>query len=361
MRTSALLALCVFWGTVSADTVVLKTGGKIEGTISQIRIIKDGKTSVIALEELADVKQFKLEDKADEILKAEGGWTGKITEVRMRCLGGEQVFTRERIAGPEKNVSAADKARAEYKARSEKLAADDAAGWLDLAAWAGQNQLKREQMQAAQQSLDIDPEHPKAPQAHRMLGHVLKDGKWLTAAEATKAPEPSANEEDMIKEGKVKVGARWVDPEEKDRIEGLKTRIQELEESIKTEIDDWFDRKKGDVQSLDDGPAQDLQNAQQRLEGWRSTYNAHMGDGCPTESQALNGMKAAKKEIEAAKEALARSKGKASEAAGFLKNKVSKMKRDVHDAAVRISRKVEAGENVDEASIEEQMRPKGMD
>jgi hypothetical protein len=355
------LALWVLAGTVSADTVVLKTGGRIEGTISQIKIVKDGQTSVITQEALADVSQFKLEDKGDQVLKVEGsGWTGKIVEVRVRCLGGEQVFTRDKITSLEKKVSAAEKARAEYKARAEKLAADDAAGWLDLAVWAGQNQLKREQQQAAQQSLDIDSEHPKAVQAHRILGHVLKEGKWLTAAEAAKGPEPSVNEEEMIKQGKVKVGTRWVDPEEKERIEELKNRIQEMEESVKNEIDDWYARKKDDVQSLDDDPADDLKAAEATYARWKAQRLAHMGDGCMMESEAVQGMKTSKQEIEEAKAALARAKGKAGDAAGYLKNKAAKMKRVVHDTAIRLSRKIEAGDKVEEGTLEELMRPKGL-
>jgi len=79
----------------------------------------------------------------------------------------------------------------------------DAAKLYDLARWASEEGLDRQRNDVCRRILEIEPEHEGA---HCLLGHELRDGRWLDRDEVKAA------------EGLVKFRGGWRTPAEKKRI-----------------------------------------------------------------------------------------------------------------------------------------------
>jgi hypothetical protein len=73
---------------------------------------------------------------------------------------------------------------AELRRRSERLAPEDADGWLALGEWARARQLETGARGAFERVLALDADNAVAQQA---LGRVRVDGRWLTPDEARRA------------------------------------------------------------------------------------------------------------------------------------------------------------------------------
>lgn len=86
-----------------------------------------------------------------------------------------------------------------YRDRSSRLSPTDVNGWLQLALWARDHDLLTQSHQAFDHVLAIDPGNPIA---HRDLGHVLFDGRWMSAEEGYRA------------RGYVYFEGSWVTPQE---------------------------------------------------------------------------------------------------------------------------------------------------
>jgi hypothetical protein len=87
-----------------------------------------------------------------------------------------------------------------YRQRAASLEPDDVAGWLALGRWAREHQLETNAREAFENVLAVDPTHVSA---HRALGHVQLDGRWLTREESFEA------------RGYVLFEGAWVTPEER--------------------------------------------------------------------------------------------------------------------------------------------------
>jgi hypothetical protein len=87
-----------------------------------------------------------------------------------------------------------------FRERSTRLSPTDVKGWLDLALWARAHELLTQSRQALEQVLAVDPGNAVA---HRELGHVLLDGRWMTAEEGYRA------------RGYLYFEGNWVRPEER--------------------------------------------------------------------------------------------------------------------------------------------------
>src|SRR5512134_3734285 len=66
---------------------------------------------------------------------------------------------------------------ARFRARAERLAPDDAAGWLALGEWARQQDLRSQAHDAFRHVLAYDPDHAGARHA---LGYVRVGDQWMT-------------------------------------------------------------------------------------------------------------------------------------------------------------------------------------
>lgn len=106
-----------------------------------------------------------------------------------------------------------------FRDRAAGLNDADVAGWLALAAWARDRDLLTQARQAFEHVLTVDPGNVVA---HRELGHVQLDGRWMTAEESYRA------------RGYVNFEGSWMTPEERagliaDRAAEAQARQAEIE------------------------------------------------------------------------------------------------------------------------------------
>ena len=87
----------------------------------------------------------------------------------------------------------------QFQAGAQRLAPDDVPGWLALARWAAERDLRTQANQAYERVLAIDPGNVTA---HQGLGHVLEGTAWMTPDDANRA------------RGLVRYGSQWLTPEE---------------------------------------------------------------------------------------------------------------------------------------------------
>ena len=88
-----------------------------------------------------------------------------------------------------------------YREMARDVKPDDAEGHYRLGMWCIDSKLFREAGNEFRRAVAVQPDHKGA---HERLGHVLRDGKWLTRPEARRA------------EGLVRHEGRWVTEDERD-------------------------------------------------------------------------------------------------------------------------------------------------
>jgi hypothetical protein len=86
-----------------------------------------------------------------------------------------------------------------YRQRAAALMPDNAAGWLDLARWAGDRGLLTQAREAYAYVLTLEPDNASA---HQALGHVWTGERWATV------------EEDYRARGYIPFEGSWVSPDE---------------------------------------------------------------------------------------------------------------------------------------------------
>jgi hypothetical protein len=87
-----------------------------------------------------------------------------------------------------------------FRERAARLSNADVHGWLALGAWARDHDLLTQSSQAFEHVIAIDPGNAIA---HREMGHVVVDGRWMTSDEGYRA------------RGYVHFEGSWVLPEER--------------------------------------------------------------------------------------------------------------------------------------------------
>ena len=140
MRLVLTLVVAALAATASADEVWLKGGGRLVGDV-----IEKGKNAVVL-----DVG------------------AGTVTLPLSRV---------ERIVSSTVAIT-------EYRQRAAKLSAGDVAGWIALAEWAEQNDLRTLAREAWRRVLVVDPQNAVA---HLALGDVQHQGRWLDFASVQRA------------------------------------------------------------------------------------------------------------------------------------------------------------------------------
>lgn len=158
---TVLLALALVPTVASADTVHLKTGGTIDGIVTE-----DGRDYVIEV-------PFGLIRVGKELVDS---------------------------------VDWKDTPLAEHKRRAAALADDDADGWEKLGRWAQRNGLPSLAEEDFRRAIEANPEHEAA---RRALDHEKVDGKWMTRDEA------------MASRGMIRVDGKWVSREAADLMKAL--------------------------------------------------------------------------------------------------------------------------------------------
>ena len=140
--------------------------------------------------------------RADDVFTRGGGrLTGDIVERRSHSIvvdvGGGTI---ELPASYVERIVPGPSPMALYRERAERLAPDDAPGWVALGQWARQHDLRTQADEAFEQALAADPEHAAARQA---LGQVRVGEQWMTREESYRA------------RGLVPYEGRWVTLEER--------------------------------------------------------------------------------------------------------------------------------------------------
>ena len=155
LLATALLAATVSWS--AADEVLLKGGGRIVGEV--------------------------IDRNPQEVTIDVGPGTVKLPMARV-----------DRIVGSSSRLS-------EYRSRAARLNPGDVQGWLALAAWADQNDLRTQARAAWEHVLAVQPDNRIAQQA---LGNVWHAGRWMDRSDAMRA------------RGMVQYGGEWVSPGERE-------------------------------------------------------------------------------------------------------------------------------------------------
>ena len=140
---------------------------------------------------------------ADEIwLKGGGRIVGEIVERRAQSVVVDvgpgtvslPMARVERIVSATSNLS-------EYRSRAALLAHSDVQGWIALATWAEDNDLRTQARDAWRHVLAIQP---SSVIAHQALGHVQYGGRWMERADAMRA------------QGLVEYDGQWITPSERE-------------------------------------------------------------------------------------------------------------------------------------------------
>ncbi|HET9318038.1 MAG TPA: hypothetical protein VFQ51_20760 [Vicinamibacteria bacterium] len=154
MLAAALLAAAPW---AAADEVLLKGGGRIVGEV--------------------------IDRNPREVTVDVGPGTVKLPMARV-----------DRIVGSTSRLS-------EYRSRVARLNPSDVQGWLALAAWADQNDLRTQAREAWERVLTIQPDNRVAQQA---LGNVFHAGRWMEHDDAMRA------------RGLVEFEGEWMNPGERE-------------------------------------------------------------------------------------------------------------------------------------------------
>ena len=171
-------------------------------------------------------------------LKGGGKFTGRIveqTEERMVIDIGDGVigFSMERVEEIVKGPAPLD----EYDTRAGKLGPQDVNGWRSLAQWASARGLSAQSRAAYKKVLAVAPDDKEAREA---LGFVQVDGRWLTEEESYRA------------RGFVRYEGEWLTPAEVQLAQSNATREQERAEADKRAADAQFAASMDRLQKQED-------------------------------------------------------------------------------------------------------------
>ena len=115
-----------------------------------------------------------------------------------------------------------------YETRAKLVAPTAKAHW-ELAEWCRENRLRTERETQLRKVVEFDPDHEDA---HRGLGHTLRDGKWMT------------RDEHMLSRGYVKYKNRYVTPQELELLQKSDSEIK-LEQEWYAKVRLWLGWLKG--------------------------------------------------------------------------------------------------------------------
>lgn len=153
---------------------------------------------------------------ADEILLKNGrSWTGDIVRenddvIVIRTVGGTVTVARDTI----RTIVRGDEDLAQFHRFKSRLDLTDTEAQYELGLWARENGLAKEAEFQFELVLAQQPDHEGA---HRGLGHVRHDGRWMTRNEANRA------------KGLVKFEGRWMALDERARIQRRRRREADAE------------------------------------------------------------------------------------------------------------------------------------
>lgn len=147
---------------------------------------------------------------ADEVwLKGGGRIVGEVMEQRARSVVldvGPGTVTLP-MARVERIVVSASRLT-EFRSRAARLHPRDIRGWVGLAHWAEQNDLRTQAREAWEHVLSVEPHHTAAQQA---LGNVWQGGRWMGREDSFRA------------QGLVEFEGQWMSPGEREARQRART------------------------------------------------------------------------------------------------------------------------------------------
>ena len=175
LRAAGVVAAVLSAPPARADVIRLKSGGEVRGTV-------DRETAVASS-----------------------------PHVRIETLAGSLVaVAREDV----EFISYRSPAVEEYESRKRRIPDTVEARW-ELAEWCREQGLREQRDEQLALIVRLDPEHEDA---HRGLGHTLRNGEWMS------------RDEDMLVRGYIKHKGDWITPQELELIEQTEAdREKELE------------------------------------------------------------------------------------------------------------------------------------
>lgn len=193
LASLALLLVAVLAATARGDVVHLKNGARLEGTV---------------------------------VGEDEQG-------IRIQTKFGLQTFARADVLKVERGETPAQ----ELARREQALPRGDAEACFELALFAGQNGMERDQLRLLKRAVRDNPLHEGA---HHLLGNVRYQGRFVTVAERDRLLQ-EARAAEMRAQGLVEHEGRFVTPEEKQKLEqGLVLRDGEWISAHEAKVRDGF-------------------------------------------------------------------------------------------------------------------------
>jgi len=215
-----VLLLAIFARPTFSDTVELAGGGKLLGTVEIVTLLVDGKEKTFEQGEFTGVVLGK--HGVDQIKLLDGRATvGTFVSLRIRSVGGLLTFGRDDVAAVDATDTRMRELKKQYELKRGKIEKNDTAALYALAVWCRENGLEEEARNLAGQILGLKPEPELAVRAHKMLGHVLVDGKWSEPPKPKEPEEPEDEDEPGFPDfdkpddtGPFDDDAQWDDSEE---------------------------------------------------------------------------------------------------------------------------------------------------
>jgi hypothetical protein len=232
-RLGALCAVLLIASAACGDVIHLAGGGKLEGSLTELELSAQG---VLSKLKAADVACVNLHDEGQDVVTLKSGESrkGVVESVRVRTIGGEFTLTRNKLQAVDLSISDQDRLSRECEKRRNAIRLDDVEGHYALAQWCRQNGLTSEMRLELQNCIVAAPNDPRLPNWHKMAGHVLYEGKWMTPEE-----KQSAFVADMTAKGLVEYNGKWIPQAEFDQIkavaEKIKQKIEAAEKAVKTQ------------------------------------------------------------------------------------------------------------------------------
>lgn len=175
---------------VYADTLLLLDEGKVDGTVEEVVLLVNGAERKLAKGQFVAVQ---LGTNAEDVVQVDEKTAekGELVSVSIQTIAGLLTFKRKELKTIALAPTAEADIRKEYEARRAKVKDDDPDGLYGLALWCQEMKLKKEMRELAELCLKAKPKPETEAVAHRLLGHVLRAGKWVEEATAAPAEEPT--------------------------------------------------------------------------------------------------------------------------------------------------------------------------
>jgi tetratricopeptide (TPR) repeat protein len=219
-----LIALFLLPSALLADTVFLKSGGKVSGRI---------------------------------VTRTEA-------EVQVDVGAGTIAVPMAKVDRIEESRSALE----EYARRAAALGPQDADGWRELGRWAQSQSLNTQARQAYDKVLSISPNDPEANQA---TGRVQVGGRWVNEEESYRA------------RGYVKFEGEWMTPAEQQAIQQHRSAATEAQRATERAREAEARAKEAEAKARKAEESQDAQEGIPLYWGWGTGPAAWPGTiGRPT-------------------------------------------------------------------------------